>query len=729
VVLGLVGAVIAIGSSQRLSTASIALVVGDEQTGPQGGRERIAAAEEAIESWNASAPITQQLRLEVFNDGADPQRAAQVAREIVQDGRFIGVIGHGLSDTSLAAAPIYEAAGLPAITAAATADAVTSGRDWYFRTVFDNSQQGAGMAVYASGVEGYERAVSVATDDEYGQSLRAGFVEAFAQLGTVAADITLPTDPAQLPAALESAATEIAALEQPVVIALSALDPAVSGLAEALVALGVQPRIIGSDALASTAFFEGLAQASRGSVNRAVVAAPLTAGSLQGPAVTFYDQLARELGFIPTWTAGLTHDAVDAFAQAMVRGGVPWSEQPTAEDRVALRDALASARSPETALPVLTGPLWFEPDNAAVRQVSFDDGRVGSDGEIRIDSAAYQVRPYSPTAGVSLAEEIEAGTAFTALGTDYTIQRVVTMGVNINAVSDFKPGEQTFVADFFVWFKYRGAPEGPSDVVLANAVVPNFPLGEPQRVSEEDGQRYELYRVKAQFRGSFDFRQFPFDDQALPVTIQNRTLPASKLSYVPDGDNLAQSQAERLASGVDAGATIDQIPNWQADAVRFFPTAVGNTGALGDPTLEATSQGVTFSQLVTTTEISRDVPSFLAKNLLPIFLLTLVTYVSLWYPYKDATARISFGVTGILTGAVMLNSVTSSLPSVDYTVAIEWAYYAFLLLAGLCILSTLVGRQLTEDRQLAKVRTLDRVMRIGYPLYVGAVVLAYAVLF
>jgi hypothetical protein len=31
-------------------------------------------------------------------------------------------------------------------------------------------------------------------------------------------------------------------------------------------------------------------------------------------------------------------------------------------------------------------------------------------------------------------------------------------------------------------------------------------------------------------------------------------------------------------------------------------------------------------------------------------------------------------VTGVLTGAVMLNSVTNSLPSVDYTVAIEWAY-------------------------------------------------------
>ena len=86
-------------------------------------------------------------------------------------------------------------------------------------------------------------------------------------------------------------------------------------------------------------------------------------------------------------------------------------------------------------------------------------------------------------------------------------------------------------------------------------------------------------------------------------------------------------------------------------------------------------------------------------------------------------------MTGILTGAVMLNSVTSSLPSVDYTVAIQWAYYAFILLSGLCILGALIGRQFTESRQLAKVRELDRVMRIGYPAFIGAVVIGYLIAF
>jgi len=138
---------------------------------------------------------------------------------------------------------------------------------------------------------------------------------------------------------------------------------------------------------------------------------------------------------------------------------------------------------------------------------------------------------------------------------------------------------------------------------------------------------------------------------------------------------------------------------------------------------------VTYSQLVTDTTISRDVSSFLIKNLLPLLLLTLVLYISLWYPFKEASSRISFGVTGILTGAVMLNSVTTSLPDVDYTVAIEWAYYAFILLSGLCIFGALVGRRYTEDRQLAKARTLDRSLRIAYPAFVVGIALAYMAIY
>ena len=186
---------------------------------------------------------------------------------------------------------------------------------------------------------------------------------------------------------------------------------------------------------------------------------------------------------------------------------------------------------------------------------------------------------------------------------------------------------------------------------------------------------YQLYRVNGDFKTSLDFREFPFDEQRLPITVQNRSLPTGRVVYAVDPDVTVQPQQERLRSGLNDSLSVLEVPNWRADSLIFFQGSIGNTSVLGDPSIEAGLGGVTYSQAATQLQISRDVRSFLVKNVLPLALLGIVLYITLWMPYSDATSRISFGVTGILTGAVMLNSVTSSLPTVSYAVAIEWAYY------------------------------------------------------
>jgi ABC-type branched-subunit amino acid transport system substrate-binding protein len=722
VALAVVAAIVAASAlvaANRVSYTYLALVVGDRAAGQQGGLEAIAAAEAAVASWNDNeATPEQQVRLVVFDDGDDPTRAEAVAREIVADGRFVGVIGHGLSSTSIAAGPVYRDAGIPVITPSATSDLVTQDNDWFFRTIFDNTAQGEGMALYAYGVHGATRAAIVSTDDEYAASLRAGFVSTFDRLGSVSADVVIPAD--GVAAETSDTVDQLVAAGADALV-LASLDSAVAGIVTDLRSRGVDIPVIASDSLDTESFFASIAT-SPGALAATVSATPLTPGTLGGEAVTLYEDLRRRLGWSPGWYAGVVHDAADALIQALDRGDGSWQATEVVQARTAIRDELSAARTPATALPVLTGPLWFTPANAAARPVAFDAGRLDNDGSVVLTSAPAQVDVIS--AGVDAPE----GATFEALGQRYALQQVVLVGVNINQVDSLVPSAQTFAADLFVWLKYQGDRAAAIDVELVNAVGDGS-LGEPERTSLVDGERYELFRTRTTFRAQLEFSSFPFDRQTLPIVLQNRTLPSTLVTYIPDPVNLAQSQEERLRSGVDADETIDQIPNWQPASVQFFPQSVGNTGALGDPGLAVSDQGVTYSQFVAATTISRDVSSFLAKNLLPLVLLTLVTYVSLWYSHKDTTARVSFGVTGILTGAVMLNNVTSSLPQVAYTVAIEWAYYAFIVLSGLTIVVTLVGRKWTDERQLAKVRTLDRFMRIAYPVYVALVVLGYVVAF
>jgi Neurotransmitter-gated ion-channel transmembrane region len=266
-----------------------------------------------------------------------------------------------------------------------------------------------------------------------------------------------------------------------------------------------------------------------------------------------------------------------------------------------------------------------------------------------------------------------------------------------------------------------------SDVQFVNAVKPDLKLGQPLRDVTQDGSTYRLYRIGERFKNGFEFRGFPFDHQRLTVLLQNRTRTADQVVYVTDKEILDQPPSTYLHSGTDADATINQIPNWVADSARFFQRTVGSSDALGDS--RGAGSGIYYSQYAGEVEIVRDTVPFLVKNLLPLVLLICVTYLSLFFSASDGGAPVSMGVTAILSTAVLLNNVTSQLPSVSYTVALEWGYYAFILLAATCVLIAMLRKRLASTRRTAAERRLTAAARIGYPLYLLAVVLTYVVVF
>lgn len=464
-----------------------------------------------------------------------------------------------------------------------------------------------------------------------------------------------------------------------------------------------------------------------GSVGRLYSATPLTNEGLTGEAVSFYDDFSAAVGYPASWEAGLVYDALDVFAESLVRSEAPMSADTLEQDRNLIHEQLDLARTPETAFKALTHPIHFDESGSAVRPVSFQSARFGANRTVGLAAAPNQLVTYSPSAGLSLKTATANGIATVIDGRAYTKQRIVEVGVNLNEISTLDTAKQTFKADFFIWLRYEG-DDNATDIYFPNAVDPELSPGDHIRKSILGREKYVLYQVNGTFTAGLQFKDFPFDSQELLIQIGNAQLPASQVAYTVDPELLMEPQAARLISGVDTGSTIDNIPNWQADEVNFYPTSVGNTSSLGDPTATSGPVGVTYSQLVTDVGISRDVAAFLVKNILPLILLVIVTYLSLWLPIAES-ARVSFAVTGILTGAVMLNSVTNSLADVEYTVAIEWAYYAFIALSGIMLLLTLIGRHYSEQRRLASLRKVISFSKIFFPLYVAGTVLAYVIAF
>jgi hypothetical protein len=305
-------------------------------------------------------------------------------------------------------------------------------------------------------------------------------------------------------------------------------------------------------------------------------------------------------------------------------------------------------------------------------------------------------------------------------------RQIVTTGINVNEIRDLDTRDGTFFADFFLWLKYVG-DDTAADVSFLNAEQPGLTPGEEVRSTRTGDTTYKLYRIADKFKADLDFHAFPFDEQTVGIVLQNRQLPAEHVVYVTDQAVLDQSQEDRLRGGVDVQASIDRIPNWHAESLYFYRDTVGTSAELGDPAT-ISSDGTYYSQYVAEVRVAREVAPFLAKNLLPLALLVVITYIGLYFP-ADSGVPFSIAITAILSSAVLLAAVTSPLPSVSYTVAIEWAYYAFITLAALVMLTLLLRQQLSARRRNDLAGRIGIATRIGYPLVIVGVVTAYAVAF
>jgi len=116
-----------------------------------------------------------QLQLLAQDDRTNPRTAEFVARYLVRS-RVVGVIGHWNSNASLAAAPIYNAAGVIQISPASMSTLYSRlGNRAAFRTVGNNSGAGSHTADYAVNTLQLRRFLVV--DD--GTAFGHGFVEQF----------------------------------------------------------------------------------------------------------------------------------------------------------------------------------------------------------------------------------------------------------------------------------------------------------------------------------------------------------------------------------------------------------------------------------------------------------------------------------------------------------------------------------------------------------------------
>jgi branched-chain amino acid transport system substrate-binding protein len=259
--------------------------------------------------------------------------------------------------------------------------------------------------------------------------------------------------------------------------------------------------------------------------------------------------------------------------------------------------------------------------------------------------------------------------------------------------------------------RYGGTDDLPTQVRFPD-LIGNFDSGHPVESRMEDRLNYRLYSISGTFKTSFDLHDFPFDRQSLLLRLQNREHSREQVAYVIDTFGL---QLDRAGAAADSGGdAFRDLQLWHVLAVRPFVESFSIRSTLGKPALFETSSRSEYGAFATEIVLERNVGAFIIKTLMPLFLLALVVFATLFFPATLVTERTTIPVTAILTSAVLLISISNELPGLGYTVALEYVFYVFFGLCLMAMVTAFLTETLRGRRLHGHVNVVDRLGRVVY---------------
>ncbi|MFT4087462.1 MAG: branched-chain amino acid ABC transporter substrate-binding protein [Gordonia sp. (in: high G+C Gram-positive bacteria)] len=133
-------------------------------------------AQLAVDQHNKANPEC-KIVLKTFDTEGDPQKATQVAPQIINDSSIVGVVGPGFSGETKATGGQFAQAGLVTVTASATNPGLT-GNGWktFFRGLANDDVQGPAVAKYLTGKLGKKKVCVIKDDTEYGAGLAKAMI-------------------------------------------------------------------------------------------------------------------------------------------------------------------------------------------------------------------------------------------------------------------------------------------------------------------------------------------------------------------------------------------------------------------------------------------------------------------------------------------------------------------------------------------------------------------------
>ena len=305
------------------------------------GNSALIGAQLAVEQVNAAGGVNgDEIELVVYDDQASPKEAAPLAVKMTTQDEVTAGISGSYSGSTRAAATIFQENAVPYISAYAVHPDITRAGDYVFRTSFMGEVQGRAGAKLIGDLMGLKRVALITLNNDFGQSLAAGFKEKATDFGIeIAGEYEYSIKDREFGPIVSKVKAD-----NPDAIYASGYFFTAGPLVRQIRAAGITAPVIGQEGYDGQKFIEIAGPAAEG----VIITTSLDRDSADPIAQAFIKGFEEKAGYPADMVSASTHTAVLVMAEALKKTG--------AGDRAALRDAIA-----ESSVDVSTGHISFNP--------------------------------------------------------------------------------------------------------------------------------------------------------------------------------------------------------------------------------------------------------------------------------------------------------------------------------------------------------------------------------
>lgn len=568
-----------------------------------------------------------------FNDENKSELAQKYANEVALSDQFLGVIGHNYSSISMEAGKIYKKFKIPVITPTSTNENVTKDNDWYFRTIFDDQEQGEFLSYYSKLILGKNNVILIHEQESYGKSLADVYERSAKKVGLkIRNKISYPSDNISK-AKLSELIKQVTSGSPNDLILLAGHYRDGVQIIKVLRQNNLDHLILTPDSFAHSGFAEEFSDLPREAEkpgyysNGIHVAVPLLYSSANSEA-QFFQQAYRDLyEMVPDWRAAFAYDSILLFSKAIERTLLKNPDISIQESRLLIKDYLKSLDSSVHSIKGVTGLNFFDAQGNSPKAIT-----IGQYKNKELIPAVTQVTPISDIKEVSnLKEAIKDGDIL-LFGDRYMYKtNIIFTGVEINNIQQADLDSLSYSMNFDIWFRYGGSVD-VRNIEFLNSKKP-IQLRMPIEEIQQGKSLYRRYNIKGEFFANYIAPAGP-NKHTFGVNFAHKSMPRENLIFIVDSiGGLSPNNTDQISRHI--------LPpswnNWNIEKIisrqgLYLRKILGNVKYINRP-----SKKITYSQFSTTLHVGKsgfNLQEILKSNIFSYFLLGIGVILGLLFQRK-----------------------------------------------------------------------------------------------